>query len=349
MICLGWLLLVAPEVAAAVPVADGQAVGQGSTSQTPSRPENQALHAASRAAARVAAGARHAAAKPDRRSVDALVYDLVKLVAFFEQRGWTIDRYEVQRILPEALLSICRCSPAVRAGAARELTRRIEADGGPSRRRWQRNGHDLDAVSQALRLERAGRLLAEGRRVAAAECAYWMQPGDRFRGHQIDTDHITLNAEGGGLFSLRRPRGTWRVGGGGSGRLTVSLPLSSRWKLRIGPEIGGAALIGQNISAEDVTFDSVWSLPITFRRFAGLYLYDIEVAPMELGMWWRERARFGLRVGGLFGLSAPRLRTFLPWTGLAMAVEWVPAQAGRAAQWTVRMGFRVGFAWRLGD
>lgn len=290
---------------------------------------------------------RHAA--PDPESVDALVYDLIKLVAFFEQRGWTIDRYEIERILPEALLSVCRAAPEVRAGAARELARRITAQGGPSRPRWQRNGHDVSALADTLRLERTVRLLTEARRVAPAECAYWMQPRSRFRGHQLDTDHVTLNAEGGGLFSLRRPRGAWRIGGGGSGRLTVSVPLSARWKLRIGPEIGGAALIGQDIAADDVTFDSVWSLPITFRRFAGLYLYDVEIAPMELGMWWREPPRFGLRVGGLFGISAPRLRSFLPWTGLAAGVEWVPAQAGRAAQWTLRMGFRVGFAWRLRD
>ncbi len=293
---------------------------------------------------------RSAEAPPlDPVSVALLVYDLLKLVAFFEQRGWTIDRYEIERILPEALLSVCRCSEAVRAGAAASLQRQITAEGGASEPIWRANGHDVGAVEDIITLERAAKLLATARARAAQECAYWMVAKDHFRGHQIDTGHVTLNFEGGGLFSVRRTHGRVRFGGGGSGRITAALPITTRTKLRLGPEIGGAALVDQDVTADTVSVDVVTSFPIAMRRFEGLYLYDVEVAPLMLGLWWRDVVRYGVRLGGLFGVSAPRLRSFLPWTGIAVGVEWIPRQGNVPEQWTLRMGLRFGIAWRVSD
>ncbi|MCO4761893.1 MAG: hypothetical protein KC502_10330 [Myxococcales bacterium] len=285
----------------------------------------------------------------DPESSRSLVYDLTKLVRFFEQRGWTIDRYEFRRVMPEALLSVCRCDLGTRAAAAQTIQRKISALGGPSKLTWQKNGHNLGAVSETLTLERTARLLAEARRVAPEVCPYYLVRHARFRGYQIDTDHITIGAEGGGLFSLRQHQDQWLVGGGGTGRVVVSFPIDSRWKLRLGPAVGGAALVGDDVSTDNLAVDFVTSVPITARRYAGLYLYDIEVAPVALGMWWREPVRYGARLGGLFGISAPRLRGFLPWTGLSVAMEWVAPSGDQPAQWTLRMGLRVGFAIRLSD
>ena len=285
----------------------------------------------------------------DPVSVSLLVYDLLKLVAFFEQRGWTIDRYEIERILPEALLSVCRCSEPVRAGAAVSLQRQISAEGGASEPIWRANGQDFSAVEGIITLERAVKLLALARARAPQECAYWMLAKDRFRGHQIDTGHVTLNFEGGGLFSVRRANGRIRFGGGGSGRITAALPITIRTKLRLGPEIGGAALVDQDVTADTVAVDVVSSFPIAVRRFEGLYLYDVEIAPLLLGLWWRDVVRYGVRLGGLFGVSAPRLRTFLPWTGVAVGIEWIPRQGNTPEQWTLRMGLRFGIAWRVSD
>lgn len=285
----------------------------------------------------------------DGVSAQSLTYDMLKLITFFEQRGWTVDRYEIEKIMPEALLSVCRCTPAVRAAAVASLRRQLRALGGASRLVWERNGHDTSAVSHLLTVERAIRLLTDAIVVAPRECPYWLEPKPRFRGHQIDTDHVTLNLGGGGLFSLRKFRGRWLIGGGGGGRITASFPIASRWKLRLGPDLGGAALVGSDVATDNVEIDFVTSVPIALRRFAGLYVYDVEVSPLALGMWWRAPVRYGVRLSGLVGVSAPRLRGVLPWTGLSVGLEWVPASRGQNAQWTLRMGLRFGFAIRLWD
>ncbi len=282
-------------------------------------------------------------------AAEALRYDMEKLVALTEQSGWTIDRYEVQKLLPDALLSVCRADERTRAGAARQLAAALAGAGGSSRAVWERTGRDLDAAAPLLSLERAAKLLQLARSRAAADCPYYLPAVPDFSGRHTDGHSWFVSAEGGGLFAVRREAGRWVAGGGGGGRLGVGHGLSTHWSLRAGVEIAGAALVDERISTDAVYIDWVTALPVTLRRQAGIYVWDVELAPVSFGIPVRDTQRFGVRAGVLFGVSALRIRAVLPWTGLLVTGEYVMGRGGLPSLWTVRAGVKIGFNLSVAD
>lgn len=283
---------------------------------------------------------------------EALRFDLDKIVHLREQGGWGVDRLETEAMLGDALQSVCRTPPAARAALLRSLTAAIErerrAHGGDAGARWRAGARDLGALAPSLRIERVQRLLVAAMAAAPLDCPFWIEPSPTFAGWQRDSADWTLNAEGGGLASVRRARGAWRFGGGGAGRLSVGVGLAPAWNLRAGVELGGAALVDPDLRAEDVTVDFLFAAPVALRRLFGPYLIDIEAAPLMLGIPWQQAPqRWGGRVAVLAGFSALRLRSLLPWSGLVLMAEGVAPRDGVGAWlWTIRAGVRVGLAWR---
>ena len=46
---------------------------------------------------------------------DGLMFDIRKIVATQEDLGWKIDKYEIEQMMPDALMSLCRVKKPVRA------------------------------------------------------------------------------------------------------------------------------------------------------------------------------------------------------------------------------------------
>ena len=290
----------------------------------------------------VAAGEVTGAAKADSGIAHAVLFDVTKIVHLRGQRGWRIDVLEERELLPDALMTVCRVSPTEAGEAHALLRRRILELGGPLKAAWLRAGKDLDAVSHLLVLTRAADLLELANK-HRGDCPFYLEPQANFVARHADNQHVTINAEGGGLFSFRRRDGKWIVGGGGAGKITLGYGLSPRWAIRSGFELGGAALVDNSIRADAVKVDFIGAVPIALRRLTPTWNYDIEVAAVGLGIPWRDPMRYGFRVGGLIGLTYLRVRSLLPWGGYAVSFEYVFPRGHLPGQWTVRTGLRVGF------
>lgn len=286
------------------------------------------------------------ATRGDAAVVESLRYDLEKMVALRDQRGWTIDRIEIEAMLPDALLSVCRVRAVDRDATIAAYDADINALGGPAAARWRAGHRDLGRLRPTITLERARGLLTTAMARADADCPFHVEPSASFRGRQRDSEGVTFNAEGGGLASVGARNGRLRVGGGGAARLSASFGLGPGWNLRVGPEMGGAALVDDQLRPDDVTVDFLVALPVALRRTRGAYLMDIELAPVTVGIPWQQGPqRWGGRVGLLVGVSALRLRELLPWTGLVVMGEAVAPRMNEGWMWSVRAGVRVGFAW----
>jgi hypothetical protein len=277
----------------------------------------------------------------------ALIFDLTKLVHLRGQRGWLIDKHDLHALLPDALMSVCIVPPVAAASALQLLNRRIIELGGPVEQAWEREKRSLEPLEELLIITRTRDLLTLAAR-SIADCAFYMKPDARFVSRQADAEHVTVNVEGGGLFSFRRSAGIWNLGGGGAGRITVGYGFGPRWAARTGLEVGGAALVSESISAESVNVNFFVAVPVTLRRLTPTWHYDFEAAAIGLGVPWREDLRYGVRIGALVGQTYPRVLALLPWGGYAISFEYVLPRGAQGGQWTVRMGLRVGFNLRAG-
>src|SRR4051812_17770613 len=91
---------------------------------------------------------------PSEASVDALVFDIVRIVEAEESGGWLLDETAQRNIESDVMQSVCRASPAVRAGALERLETESRALG-DARSAYERdNGELTSRVEQALSAER---------------------------------------------------------------------------------------------------------------------------------------------------------------------------------------------------
>ena len=273
----------------------------------------------------------------------ALVRDLDSLVRAAEWQLWHIDHYEIENLLPETLQCVCRARPAVRAEALAWFDAEQKRLGGDPEAAWRAADKDLDAVSALLTVARARMILATAEGVAEARCPFWMEAKAQYVDRHRSASRFTLNFDGGGLFTATRLDGEIRLGGGGSGRLTVSYGFSPGWFVRIGPELGGAGLLDDSLETEDIRVTAFAALMTSVRRRAKLWHWDLEAGPITAGVPWRDVQRYGGRVGAIIGVTYPRIARAQPWAGVRAALDYLPAQRGSASQWVWRSGFRVGF------
>ena len=284
-----------------------------------------------------------APAPPPTADAAALIRDLSTLVLAAEQRLWHIDHYEIESLIPDALQCVCRAEPEVRAGARQWLDAEAQRLGGPPREAWTRAERDLDAISDLLTTHRIRLVLDATNAVAAARCPFWTEPAAPYRERHRATDRSTFNFDGGGLFSVTNPRDGLRVGGGGSGRLTVAHGFGPHWSIRFGAEIGGAGLVNESLETEEIEVTMFGTLMTSVRRRFRLLLFDLEAGPLALGIPWRDPLRYGVRVGTIIGMTYPRIARVQPWAGVRIALDYLPAQDGEGTQLAWRSGFRVGF------
>lgn len=264
-----------------------------------------------------------ARALPPEPTSSALYRDLQRLVTLSQTAGWSIDRVELDELLPDALLSVCHVEPARRAALLAWLDARIAELGGPVEDAWRARGRDLRRVEELLETTRVRMLLARTIDVADADCPFWIEPRARFRGRQITDDRWILSFGGGGKGILLRQDGQGDVNFGGAGRLMLGRATGDRWTWLLGFELGASASFprepGGDRSSLVLGFDAVIPAVARFRQVnsyweleAGYLMHftedDTDVQP-------------GVRLGVSFGGRASRKRWFFPGAVFGVSYE----------------------------
>lgn len=295
------------------------------------------------AALSVGLSAQNARAEPSERAVQGLIHDLEKIVELQTSIGWKIDRYEYDKMMPDALQSLCRTSDDVHFAALTELDETIEGLGGPPEERFRLTG-SMKGLDEVLYESRVRALLLEGIRRAPDECPFWIEVEPNFKGIQTDAHRFTISAEGGGLFALQRVNGgTYEFGGGGSGRLFLGYGLNQHWTVLLGLELGGLAIFDQTEAGTNFPLQFTGAMPIVARRLNISWHYDFELAPLAFATQSERSPVFGVRGGFLIGVSTLRIRKVMPWAGVGTAIEYIFPVSSRPGMAVLKAGARVGF------
>ena len=273
---------------------------------------------------------------------DALVRDLMTIVHVAERKVWSIDRYEINEIMPDALLSVCTATDRVRGAAAAQLTSKIKALGGPARELHAASLGADPRIDDIVTLERSLALLERAVKESNQDCPFTLKQSEPFFERQRPTGRLFLSSEGGGLVNIRLSESDQRAGGGGSGRFMVGYGLSHDWSVRSGMEFGGAGLLDEELDTEDIEVTFYSAIPLTFRHRSQLWHQDIAVAAVAVGNFWNEAPQFAARLGTLIGFTYTRLGRAQPWGGVKLGVEYAPGYDDFEEAITFRVGLRLG-------
>ncbi len=295
-----------------------------------------------------AGGAEAASAEPatsaaSAAAVEALLFDLQRIVEAESDGSWLIDELEQTAIQPDVMESVCRATPEVRAQALAQLEQK-QARAGDPRQLFERAGGELTSeVKAALALGRELEALRRGLARAGA-CPFWVRPAAGFRGLQSTRERWIINFDTGGTAQLRRTRGDWAVGAGGFGRVLGGYSFT-HVSLLAGLEFGGGALVEPNQQPTSLVVNYIPALPLLVRLHLDRWNVDLEAASVGLFQASNTSLSYGVRGGATIGVSALRLRGVLPWVGLAVATEYHFANSARPEAWYLRGGLRVGGVW----
>lgn len=291
-------------------------------------------------------------AHADPLSAARLLHDAHVLVDIKTQRGWEIDRAEIDALLPSMLESFCRTDAVSRQQAQEFATERRQALGGPLAEQLAGVQGDIAAVAAVLRAERVMVLLARAATAADADCPPVLRAHTPFVGRQTLADRTVVHLDAGGLVTLRNSDRGLNYGGGGSGRVMVGRGFSTHWIGLAGLEIGGAALLDQGQQPQQdaqLKLHLYFAAPLVVRHSWSQWQLDLDAAPvLQLNSDVQVRG-VGVRAGALVVVATARLLNTIPWAGLGISVEhMLGGEAGRLHEWTVRGGFRAGFDWDFG-
>ena len=281
---------------------------------------------------------------PDTEGAVGLLSDVERIVDAEEDAAWFVDAHAYESLMPDLMPSVCRASPGARQEALgiSALRRRAAGD---ARALFSRTQQVDDTVARALHFERQHEAMTRALAQADEQCPFWMRPQPGFRGRQTTRERFALSIETGGLGQLRIAEGDAHLGGGGAGRLLGSYRFGGDVTVLGGLEFGGGAMVRPNTSASEFVINYLPAVPLVFRFHDIAWHYEIETAAVGIFQADNTRPSFGARVGAGMGLSALRVRSFLPWAGFIVAGEHYFAGGGRGPQQFLRAGVRVGFFW----
>jgi hypothetical protein len=272
----------------------------------------------------------------------ALYRDLERIVAFAETTGWDIDRREVDAVLGDALLTLCRVPEESRRALLVWVDQRIVALGGPVDEAWRRSSRKLGRVEVLLALTRLRMVLVAAMDAAPGDCPFWLEPSAGFRGRQISDDRWQLELGGGGKGILTGTQGVSDVTGGGAGRLNFYRHLGATWGIGIGIELGAGAdfTVDENGQRSGLVFAFDVVTPVLFRWRAVNSFYELELGPFGHFTENQMELEPGVHVGFAVGGQALRQRWFLPGAAFAISYEHTFPDAGEPLD-MLKLGFRV--------
>jgi hypothetical protein len=297
----------------------------------------------------IALEAAPAAGEEGARAAASLIHDVQKIVEVQRLGGWKIDRYECAKMMPDALMSVCRTTDEARGLALMDARREVTRLGGPLEDALK-NGDEIDELKKLLSATRAAHLLGEAMQRTSSECPPWVTPRRDFKALQTGVDRFFLSAgaigSGTAQYAAVHPDGTkgLRGAGGLGGRLLLGRGFGHHWSVRVGPEINVSALVARagNPTAPPIQYQG--AIPIVLRYTDVSWHYDAELAPLVTATK-RDGPRYGGRFGVLIGISRLRTWSFIPWAGLGIAVELFPDTGGRTLLLNLKGGMRAGVDW----
>ena len=276
------------------------------------------------------------------RSSDASLYrDVQRLVTLSETTGWDIDRLEVQALLPDVLMSVCRTDAPTRQRVMKWLDAQIIVHGGPVEVAYQRRGRQLKRIAKLLELVRI-RLTLQHALDHLDDCPFWLEPRPRFRGRQIADNRWQLSFGGGGKGIVVLQGGREDINFGGGGRILFGRALGTRLTLLTGLELGASAAFpkDENGDRADLIFALDTVAPVVVRyRLVNSYL---EFEAGYLGRYTEQNSSVdsGLHIGAAVGGRASRQRWFFPGAAFGISYERTFPTRGPALN-MVKLGFRV--------
>jgi hypothetical protein len=285
---------------------------------------------------------------PPQRPTAAGYRDLERMVSFQQQKGWGVDRLEVQGLLAGALDTVCRLEPVRRTELLAWLDAEIARRGGPVEQAWRARGKSIKRVSSLLQLTRV-RMIAQAAVVAAdADCPFWVEPEPGFRGRQISDDRWQLTGGGGGNTVAVIQGKSTDLHFGGAGRLLIGRNFGSRSAFYVGQESGASASFPRDEMGNRgnlvLGLDMVQMLVYRYTRVgtyweteAGwlVHLDEDEIRAGELD------PDHGFHLGAAFGARATRTRFFFP--GAAFGISYERTLVDGADIHAVKIGLRVAF------
>ena len=288
---------------------------------------------------------------PDPGASRALYGDLHRIVSISESVGWTIDRYEIEDSLPDALVSVCQADEATADLVDAWIVERLALGGGSAEALFRSRGA-VDGDVKALRtLERELALLRRSRSVAPSgngrgDCPFWLTPNRDFGGVHSDADRFVLLLESGGGGGLSFRGGKATLGGGGGGRLLLGYGVSDRLTVALGPEMGGAASFPEDEAGGNTAVGTLSAAtPLLLRLHDFGSFYDFELAPTLRFTDDEILLPPGMRFSFGFGLTALRAGPLMPYGLLYASYELRPATDTKEAEHTVTVGSRVAIDW----
>ncbi len=289
---------------------------------------------------------------PQSPTANGLYRDAIRIAELRTESGWLIDRIETDQAMPSLLASYCRAPIEARSASAKFLDDRIVAEGGPVEAAWRARGKDLGEVDELLLLTRTRHLLQVAEETAAADCPFYLEPSEQFRGVHTDAARVIVYVEGGARAVVSNLGGRFSFGGLTVVRVFGGYGLSNDRTLLIGLEGAASAQLSKGddtlISSEPKVLTTA-ALPFIIRNFSTTRFWDLEIAPTLIFTEVDNGIGPGLRVAGAFGAATLRLRGFMPMFAAFASVEANRRPDGNFL-YLVSVGGRGGLDWDvLGD
>ncbi len=284
---------------------------------------------------------------PPAESTAALYRDLQRIVTLTEAAGWDIDRVEVEDVLTDVLMSVCRVKPEHRAALMKWIDQRVEALGGDVKAQYAAHGNKLDDIEDLLEITRIRLVFAAALAASDEDCPFWIEHEEPFRGRQISDDRWQLSFGGGGKGIITHQGGDTDIHFGGAGRFMFGRTWGDRWSTLIGIEAGASASFpkddadpmderGSLVLGLDVVFPLV-----TRYRLVNTY-WELEVGYLQ---HYTEEQRDGIpgfKIGVAFGGRAARRKAFLPGAVFGVSYERTfPDDDEGEPQDLIKLGFRI--------
>ena len=279
---------------------------------------------------------------PPRPTQAALYRDLQRLVTLAEAAGWGIDRYEIEAMLPTALMSVCQVPPEDAHALELWLDTRIAALGGPVDVAYEKRKRKLSRISTLLETVRIRDTLRAALMTASSDCPFWLRADEQFAGRQISDDRWQISLGGGGQGHLVRQGDINDIQFGGAGRALLGRNLGDRFSLYAGLEVGGSASVPKGADGDRtnlvVAVDLVapvvlrYRLVNTFVELEGGYLARATEDD------WR-RISHGFHLGAAVGARTERVRWFFP--GAVFGIGYDRVEDGGVLRNAVKLGVRV--------
>ena len=272
-------------------------------------------------------------------STEALDFDLNRIVAAIELDGWFMDNKAYDEALDQFMPSICRAPGGVVKDLQNQLSLQLQENGDP-RVLFKKQEKMTDEVELSLHIERQMTLLNMANK-QKPNCPFWVNDLAPFTPRQSGAGRLRLAAESGGLLQFKFDKNLFKTGGGGAARFFGYYGISTSHSMLLGLESGGGAFVNPEAPEDDVDIRFFPAMPFIFRSHFGAWHFDLETALVATFSVDKFEPVPGWRAGTMVGFSTLRLRNFLPWAGLAVAVEQYP-NSKEFPGYLVKVGFRAG-------